>query len=405
MNTVSDTTTSQVPTHVPPELVREFDFKKEIVGPDSYVEYKKLHQLPDIFYTPHQGGHWVVTRYDDMEYVFKTAAEFSSKNALIPKGARPMNILPLESDAPLHTYYRAILQPFFTPEATLRLEKQINDFTEELINELYPRGECEFMSDFALKMPIRLFMRLVDLPDADVPQLIEYANGFFHGETSEIQHASTAQMIGYVAQKLQERAQNPGDDLLSAVVKGKAEGGRPLTEMEMLGMATVLLLGGLDTVASTLGWIALFLARNPGHRQQLVNDPKLINNALEELMRRHHIGCLAREVRDDMVYKGITMKAGDMVLIPTPAAGLDERRFPDPFTVDFNREDKLHLIFGRGPHACIGQLLGRFELRAFLRGWLKRIPAFSLKPGTDPNSYVTGITHSLKELHLQWKVQ
>ena len=392
-----------IPAHVPRELVREFDYRKEMVGlEDSYLEFSKLHQNPDIFYTPCQGGHWVATRYVDQEYIFKTAAEFSSDSALIPKGARPLRLLPLESDPPLHSDYRAIMQPFFLPDRIAKLEKKVSELTTSLIDNVYAKGECEFVSDFAMRLPIGIFMRLVDLPYSDTDQLIPMADGFFHGATPEIQHSSTAQMVGYVAQKLEERKANPGDDLLSALLLGKVEGGRDMTQPEILGNAIVLLLGGLDTVASTLGLIAMFLAKNEKHRHELIAHPEITNIALEEIMRRHQIGSLARSVKRDMVYKGVTLKEGDMILLPTVAAGIDETRFPDAFKVDFARADKKHLAFGFGPHACIGSWLARTELRCFVNEWLKRIPDFSIKPGFMPR-YTCGVTHALYSLPLEWK--
>ncbi len=397
-------TQNKVPDHVPADLVREFDFKKNMVGiEDSYLEFKKLHNGPSIFYTPCQGGHWVVTRYEDLEFILRNAADFSSANALIPKDARPMHILPLESDPPLHTDYRKILRPFFTAKAVKKLSEEVLACTVELVEELQPKGQCEFMTEFAQKLPIGIFMRLVNLPDSDVPRLLEYAAGFFHGETPEEQMAGTEKMIGYVMEKLQERQTNLGDDLLSAVLTGTVEDGRPLTQMEIIGMATVLLLGGLDTVAATLGWIAKFLAENPEHRRQIVENPELAPCALEEMLRRFHIGSQAREVKHDLVYKGITMKKGDMVLLPLILAGIDEQHFHDPFTVDFERSNTRHLAFGSGPHACIGSMLARVELRTFLTEWLKLIPEFSVKPGAE-FEYKCGITHVLSELPLLWDV-
>lgn len=393
-----------IPAHVPHKLVREFDFKQAMTGvADSYRELDKLHDGPDIFYTPFQGGHWVVTRFDDMEYIFKTAAEFSSHNALIPKDARPMKIIPLEANGSIHLDYRAVLLPFFTPQAVIQLEQQVTDLTVSLIEGFRAKGKCEFMAEFALKLPIGIFMRLVNLPESDVPALLKYADEFFHGETPAIQEGGLAQMVGYVAQKIEQRKGNLGDDLLSHIMQGKVEDGRPMNPDEVLSMASLILLGGLDTVASMLGWIAKFLAQNHDHRRQLVEHPALINKALEEILRRHHIGSLAREVKHDMIYKGITLKAGDMVLLPTVVAGLDEKHYADPFTVDFARADTKHLVFGRGPHACLGALLGRTELRTFVAQWLQRIPDFSITPGTEPTAYITGVTHALITLHLEWK--
>jgi cytochrome P450 len=103
----------------------------------------------------------------------------------------------------------------------------------------------------------------------------------------------------------------------------------------------------------------------------------------------------------DIEYKGVLLKAGDLILLPTTLAGIDERQFPDPFTVNFQRKDKRNLVFGRGPHQCIGAFLGRTELRVFLTEWLKRIPHFGIKPGAEVVS-ITGRANSIPTLPLVW---
>ena len=127
----------------------------------------------------------------------------------------------------------------------------------------------------------------------------------------------------------------------------------------------------------------------------------LIKPAIEELMRRHHIANVSRVVTDDIDYKGVTMKAGDMVLTATTLAGLDERRFPAPFTVDFDRPDKRHLVFGKGVHTCIGAFLARTELNVFLSEWLARIPDFAIAPGEKPIA-LSGRANAVSYLPLVW---
>ena len=112
-----------------------------------------------------------------------------------------------------------------------------------------------------------------------------------------------------------------------------------------------------------MSFAALFLARSPEHRRQLVADPKLIPKAVDELLRRFPIVNQGRCVREDMVYKGVSMKAGEMIIMPTTLHGLDERAFADPLKVDFNRPTPMHSTFGNGPHRCPGSNLGRTELR------------------------------------------
>lgn len=396
-------TTPIVPPHVPEELVRDFDFVRDLHPGDPYLNISRLHEGPDIFYTPRQGGHWVVTRYEDMESVIKNPVDFSSEEMIIPRVAKPFRLIPIETNPPQHTEYRAIVQPFFSPKKIGDLEQKSRELTLALIADFSARGECEFVSEFALKMPVGIFMSLVDLPETDADIIVPFINDYIHGATPKEKQAAFGQVVAYLAQKLQERRHNLGDDMLSALLKARIEGGRPLTEPELLGFAVMLLAGGLETVAAALSTIMTYLATHDEHRRQLTAHPELINDAIEELLRRHHGVMFGRVVARDLQFKGVTMKAGDMVLVPVTLAGLDSRRYPDPLKVDFTRKDKKHLAFGAGPHACIGSFLGRTELRVFLTEWLQRIPEFVIKTGTTPE-LDKGQSHSTLSLHLTWTV-
>jgi cytochrome P450 len=166
-------------------------------------------------------------------------------------------------------------------------------------------------------------------------------------------------------------------------------------------MGALLLAGGLDTVAGMMSFIMIFLSGHEAHRARLIADPAIIPTAVEELMRRHQTANIARVVTHDIVYKGVAMQAGDMVLTPTSMAGLDDRRYANPYEVDFDRADKKSLVFGRGPHQCIGAFLARTEIRVFLAEWLRRIPNFAIKPGEKP-VVVPGRGNSVHYLPLVW---
>ena len=139
-------------------------------------------------------------------------------------------------------------------------------------------------------------------------------------------------------------------------------------------------------------------------RRQLFENPALIPAAAEELIRRHQLTNLGRVVVRDVEYKDVQFKAGDFVLAIFALAGLDERRYPDPMTVDFNRADKKHLAFGTGPHQCIGSFLARTEIRVFLSEWLKRIPDFEVKSGDEPIMQL-GKSSRVSYLPLTWDPQ
>jgi cytochrome P450 len=171
-----------------------------------------------------------------------------------------------------------------------------------------------------------------------------------------------------------------------------------------LGTARTILGGGLDTVASTMGWIALFLAENPAHRRLLAEDSRRIPRAIDELMRRFSIANIARVVRNDMEYEGARLKAGEQVLMPTCIHGLDPRSFPEPLRVDFDRRDAhRHSTLSHGIHRCIGAPLAIQELRIFIEEWLARIGDFTLDPDVPPVK-VTGIAHGLTQLGLRWSL-
>ena len=393
---------TSIPSHVPPHLVRDYNYFDIPADQDLHEHFRRLHEGPDIFYTPHHGGHWVVTRFDDIAHVLSDDSDFSARHQTIPHP--PLQITMLEHDGALHDDFRALLQPYFSPKRIGDLERVATDLTVSLIEGFYHRGECEFTSEFALRMPIIIVMNLCEFPREDTAYLIGITEDIVRSGSAEIEEAAFMRAVKYLSTKIiPARRANPGPDMISAIIHGKVDGGRPATDMEILGLCSLLIVGGLDTVASMLGFIAAFLARNPPYRRQLLEDPKLIPTALEELLRRFGIANVGRIVLRDITYKGVDLKAGEFVLAPTTAAGLDDRHYPDPMKVDFRRPDRKHLTFGRGPHQCIGSFLARTETRVFLTEWLRRIPDFEIKSGARLKAQ-PGKANRLTYLPLTWKV-
>jgi cytochrome P450 len=401
MSSILASDSAPVPGHVPPSLVRDFDMFDTRVTGELSDWWGRLHQEPDIFYTPRNGGHWVLTRYEDIAHAYDAFGDFSNTQKLTE--SRPFLMPPDEYDPPLHSDFRLLLAPFFTPKATRELGEKARRMTVELIEGFRAKGECEFIGDFAQMLPIGIFMDMVALPHSDRLLLVGLADAMTRGLTPEACAQGFQGLAEYLGRIIAERRANPGPDILSAVVHGRVGEGRELTETETLGVCMLLVIAGLDTVASVMGFIMIFLARNPGHRRQLIADPAAIPDAIEELLRRFSVVNLARTITHDFAYKGVELKAGDMVLLPTCLAAIDERRYEAPGQVDFARPDKKSLIFGRGPHLCLGAFLARTELRVFLEEWLKRIPDFDIKPGEAPQ-VVPGQVNSVQQLRLAWSI-
>jgi cytochrome P450 len=393
-----------IPAHVPPDRVFDFDvYNPPGAEHDFHLALKRLQDdgYPDIFWSPCNGGHWVAIRGKDIHKIFADYEHFSNTTLTVPKSsAPPVPLYPIFADPPQHTLYRALINPSFSPKAVAALETKARALAVRLIEELKPQGRCDFVADFAQHLPIEVFMSIVDVPGTDRKQLLEWADGMVRPKQPGDVHVTIGKIFAYAGQKIAERRANPGEDLITKLTRAEVNG-RPLTDEEIVGMVSLILIGGMDTVVTALSFAALFLARNPGHRRQLIEQPKLIPKAVDELLRRFPIVNQGRCVRQDMVYEGVTMKAGEMIIMPTTLHGLDERAFPDPLTVDFNRPTPMHSTFGNGPHRCPGSNLGRTEIKVFIEEWLRRIPDFEVQPGGRIEMR-SGVNGTLYGLPLQW---
>ena len=394
-----------VPSHVPPHLVQDFDIFFGGSYEEVFASWKSLHEegKPDIFWTTCNGGHWIVTRADDVETVYGNPDLFTTVpfgNA-IPFRELPGAPLPIASDPPEHGEYRRLISSFFFPKRVAQVEKHARALTREIMDELIPKGGCEFYSEFSMFMPIHAFLGLAGLPVSDWRTLMPWAQTVVREPDMEVTVQAIRESWGYLKERIDFRRAEPGDDPLTALVQGEAFG-RKLTDDECVGSAFNILFAGVDTTPATLSFVAHFLATHPDHRRRLVNDPSLIPSAVEEFLRRFPAAVTGRGVKADMDYKGVTMKAGDPVLSPAILGNLDERRFPDPMTVDFDRKNLAKMVtFGAGPHRCIGSMLARMQIKVFLEEWLARLPDFRVAEDDAPDVRC-GTAMAMVHLPLRW---
>lgn len=394
------------PDHVPADLVRDFNFY-DVPGAadDVQAAYGAIQRsCPDIFWTPHNGGHWVATRGEDIIAMQRDYQRFSHKHIVLPPmpEGTPRQI-PLEMDPPEHASYRRPLMQALVPAIVGELEATVRSVAIDAIERVLPQGQCEFIEDFAKVLPIHVFLELVDLPLADKSVLLPLAEDAVRGRDAETRLNAHHGMAHYLIDKVRARQAAPGSDLLSKLVNVDLGNGR-ISETEAVDYATLVLFGGLDTVAGMIGFIARFLALNPGHRRQLasrLDDDAFVKNAIEELIRRHGVANTARVVTEDFDYKGLSFRSGDRILPANLFVGIDERVNENPLVVDFERARPVHAAFGNGPHACPGAVLARREIRIFLQEWLSRIPEFHLKHGTEP-VLATGMVNGVLRLELAW---
>ena len=387
--------------HIPARLVTDFDFfNPPGARSDPHQAWKALHDGPDIVYTTANQGHWIATRGEDIYAIMQDFETFSSYRFNIPK--RPDTVsktIPLEIDPPELHRYRLIALPHLSPKALAPLEPDIRAATIALIESLKPKGGCEFVSEFAVQLPVTQFLQFVDLPLEDRELVRSWVEAVARSPDPAAQHRAHQDTIAYLEEKLQLRRKRPGTDLFSQIVLAEKEG--RIDPSESSAMALNILFGGIETVTSALSFVARFLATHPGHRRELQGDPALIPVAVEEFLRRFGILNLGRTATRDVTIKGAPIRKGEQILLPLHLHGLDESKFERPLEVDFHREHYRHITFGVGPHRCLGSNLARPELRIFLEEWLKRVPDFEIAPGEKPRGE-SGAALAFTYLPLKW---
>ena len=389
------------PAHVPAERVVDIDyFDLPGAHEDVPTAWHNLRGRYDLIWTPRYGGHWIATGAPVMETIYAQPEVFSNCEIGIPPGTMLLPMLPIQKDGADHKAYRSIIEPAFQPKVIEGYAQRARELTIELIEGFRERGSCEFIADYALILPLSIFLQMVDLPQADREQLHAHVEVTTRSSDMEKRHQAFRAIMAYLEGWIAKRREQPGDDLLSTVVHSHPFG-RAATHQEILGLGGLLLFGGLDTVASMMGFVMHFLATHPTHRQWLIDNPRLVSAGIEEIMRRHAVASNTRMATRAVELDGVTVKAGDLILVPTIMYGVDDRKFEQPLEVRFDRTAQRNATFGAGPHRCPGMNLARLEMRVMVEEWLKRIPDFEVDPDREVIQR-SGAVNGVLQLPLRW---
>ena len=388
-----------IPDHVPPHLVVDLDIYDVPEGElDPHIAWRKFQGKGPIVFSPYNGGCWIPTEGDDVVKFMRNAKLYSNRQIAIPDpGDDP--ILPIQADPPEHAKYRAIIQPFFSPSAVTRLDKQIRSITVELIDHVRQQEGVEFVKDFALQLPVTIFLDMAGLPRSDRWALREMVELFISSPEMKDKARAHDDIRKYMESWVEKRLIDPGDDMISKVAHAQVDG-RPLSRLEILSTLTTLLHAGLDTLSNLMSFITYHLARNPHHREYIRNNPDRMDKIVQEFIRRFSGPNNGRVVVEDHSYRGVDFKKGDRIFLIPSFFNQDPDTTPDPDKIDFNREAR-NITFGAGPHVCAGALLARRQVSIFLSELLARIPEFEVDPA-KPLRLRAAPQNSVEELWLKW---
>lgn len=396
------------PDHVPAERVLDFNLHQPVPGGQSVHAFwcdlldGASH---DVMWTPYNGGHWIATDPGLCETILADSDRFSSRVVIVPRdpiGETYSNFIPLSLDPPAHGPFRKILNNNLGPRQVNAIADAIRDLTNQLIDAFAERGRCDFKQEFAEQLPVRIFMRLVDLPEADLPRLTYLADQFTRPDGTITYPDVEKAFREYVGPYLRRRRGCPATDMISNIANADVDG-RPLTDTEAENLTIQALVGGLDTVVNLLSFVFSFLATNPELRRMLAQDPARIDEAMTEFLRRFPVVSDSREVRSDIEIDGVTLHKGDMIMASTIPIAMSGKSNPDALEFRLDRKVRRHSVFGRGAHTCPGMYLAQLELKIVLTEWFRRIPEFRLAAGSTL-SFTSGIVATVNPFALEWDV-
>jgi len=377
--------------------------KPDLKDPDLYQHkdfweaFRQLRAEDPVYWNPEAegSGFWAITKYDDIEMISKNPKLFSSAREM--GGHRIFNEYELESDAtdatmismdpPVHSAYRRMISPGFVPRRIVNMEERIRARVTRLIDEMiakHPNGEADFVSSIAAPLPIEVLAELFGVPEADGPKLFEWSNATVGEDDPELRVSDeymrqcVAEMAMYAARLWEERAEKPGEDLISMLVHSRVND-EPMTFPAYIGAFILLVVAGNETTRNSISGGLMALSQHPEQKQKLLDDPLLIPSAAQEIVRWvSPVLHMRRTATEDTELRGKTIKRGDKIVMWYASGNRDEEAWPDADVFDvtrYTRKDaRTHISFGAGQHFCLGSRLAELQLKVLYEELLARLP-------------------------------
>ncbi len=346
---------------------------------------------------------WIVTKYEDVDYCSKHQELFTSAEGVLP--GNPVKLGLIDEGEPRHSQLRGLINKGFTPRMVEKLEVRFREITDDVIDAVASKGECDFVDAISVPLPLRLIAHMMGVRPEDYDRFHRWSDHmigaqgrFDEPEILEKAGMAYAEYATYISEVIADRRANPRDDLVS-ILTGAKDGGvlvefnQDAEEMldlgaavadaetitalhndELIKLMVVLLVAGNETTRNGISGGMQLLIENPEERRKLIEDPSLLVAAVEEMLRvTTPIVSFSRTVTQDTELRGKQLKKGQQILLAYPSANRDPDQFEDPDTFRIDRNPK-HLTFGIGNHFCLGANLARMEMRVAIEQVLRRMP-------------------------------
>lgn len=405
----------------------DFDFFAPEVIESPFEFYQVLREQAPVYLLPGTNI-YLLSRLDDIRLAAKDTETFSSDFRYLLQGPEPSPAAAeiyrdgydqvdtlLTMDPPRHKVYRSLINKVFSARRVAKMQDYMEQIADELIDNIIDKGECEFVRDFATPLPVYVIADQLGVPRADLRKIKAWSDAFasrLGGMVTPEAEIENAHLIveyqQYMVGIIQDRRAQPRDDMISDLANTTIEDGRLMTMEELLSMIQQLLVAGNETTTSAIAGGLLSLIQLSDQLQVLLDDPAIIDNAVEEILRLETPSAgLWRVVTRDTRIRGVAIPAGSLLMLRYAAGNRDAAVFSQPEVMDVcraNAED--HLAFGQGTHFCPGAMLARKEMQVAFRALLQRLTNIRLVEGkNDLTHWPNVVLRGLKSLHITFEAR
>jgi cytochrome P450 family 142 subfamily A polypeptide 1 len=367
------------------------------------------HEMYDYFlehepiYFDEKNNLWEIFRYDDIVAITRDTETFINGEGVRP--GIPGDPAMLYQDGEQHSQQRALVSSGFTPRQMRKMESRATEIVSDLVDEMLEKEQVDIVEDLAAPLPVRLICDMLGTPNERHESVRQWITTMIPGGqgpeyvTDEVNEAF-AQFVDHHEEMVQDRinAGRTGSDILTIWMNAEINGEK-LDESQLLFEHALLNAGGAETTRNAIAGGLERLSRDPNQYDALYDDPSLVENAVEEIIRwvTPFVNMYRTATRDYELH-GEVIKEGQQVGLTYAAANRDPRKFKDPHTFnifrDFTNETR-HLSFGLGPHFCLGASLARMEVRLSLREMTKRVKRIRIPEGKEvgylSSSFIRGL--------------
>ncbi|MEO3885646.1 cytochrome P450 [Nonomuraea sp. B5E05] len=361
------------------------------------VELATLREEPVVRVTLPSGDEaFLVTRYEDIRRVLSDPRVSRNRDRpgaprMTEQKTKVFQNPRIDRDPPEHTRMRRLMAKAFTATRVEALRPHVRQVAEELVTDLLKQSPpVDLHEAFAVPLTLQVICGLLGVPPEDQAR--------FRGSLGEAWQ--------YMGELIEGKRRDPGDDLISALIGVHDEDDGRLSAHELHVWCVILLLAGFETTATQLGSGTVLLLTHPDQLERLREDPGLIPDAVEELLRCQIAGhslSMLRYVTDDIEVGGVTIPRGSGLIPILESANFDESVFPDPMRLDITRKNNQHLVFSAGPHFCMGAALARLELQVALEALIRKVPTLRLAvPPSVLRHHDSPLDLGLREVPVAW---